>query len=224
MIAEYDQTKNESGRSESNPQVLQLKARIESIDSNIIRLKKSRLELDRQIKELDARISRIPQVERGLETLERDYENTKRKYQEMEAKQSQAELAKSLEEEQKGERFTLLEPPLLPDTPVKPDRPKIFMLGLILSFISGIGVTGFAESIDGGIRGTRALASITKMTPLVTIPYISTHKDAARKKRNVKIFVAAVVVLIVVSIAMIHFFYKPLDLLWFIILRKLNLA
>jgi hypothetical protein len=28
----------------------------------------------------------------------------------------------------------------------------------------------------------------------------------------------------VISIAMVHFFYKPLDLLWFIVLRKLNLA
>jgi hypothetical protein len=62
------------------------------------------------------------------------------------------------------------------------------------------------------------------MTPLVTIPYITTHKDAVRKKRNIRIFMFAVVFIIVVSIAMVHFFYKPLDLLWFIILRKLNLA
>ena len=47
----------------------------------------------------------------------------------MKAKELQAELSKSLEEEQKGERFTLLEPPLFPDTPIKPNRRKLFMLG-----------------------------------------------------------------------------------------------
>ena len=224
MIAEFDRDAGKLDKKESNPQVLQLKAKLESVDSSINRLKKSRLTLESQINELDARISRTPQVERGLETLERDYENTKRKYQEMKSKQSQAELSMSLEEEQKGERFTLLEPPLLPDKPIKPNRPKVFMLGLILSFISGIGVAGLAESLDGGIRGTRALASVTKMTPLATIPYITTHKDTALKKRNVRIFMAVVIGLIIVSIAMVHFFYKPLDLLWFIILRKLNLA
>jgi len=224
MIAEFDKTEGNAGDKVSNPQVLQVKAKLESVDSSIGRIKKGRLQLESQIKELDARISRTPQVERGLETLERDYENTKRKYQEMKAKQSQAELSQSLEEEQKGERFTLLEPPLLPDTPVKPDRPKIFMLGLVLSFISGIGVAGLAEALDGGIRGTRALASVTKMTPLVTIPYITTHKDAERKKRNVRILVSALVILVVTFFAMVHFFYKPLDLLWFIVLRKLNLA
>ena len=224
MIAEFDRDAGKFDKKESNPQVLQLKAKLESVDSSINRLKKSRLTLESQINELDARISRTPQVERGLETLERDYENTQRKYQEMKSKQSQAELSMSLEEEQKGERFTLLEPPLLPDKPIKPNRPKVFMLGLILSFISGIGVAGLAESLDGGIRGTRTLASVTKMTPLVTIPYITTHKDTALKKRNVRIFIAVVISLIIVSIAMVHFFYKPLDLLWFIILRKLNLT
>jgi uncharacterized protein involved in exopolysaccharide biosynthesis len=224
MIAEFDQTEGALERSESNPQMLQLKAKLESVDSSIARIKKSRLQIESQIKGLDARISRTPQVERGLEALERDYGNTKRKYQEMKAKQSQAELSMSLEEEQKGERFTLLEPPLLPDVPIKPNRPKVFMLGLILSFISGIGVAGLAELLDGGIRGTRALASVTKMTPLATIPYIATHKDAALKRRNVRIFIAAVIGLVGISIVMVHFFYKPLDLLWFIILRKLNLA
>ena len=92
------------------------------------------------------------------------------------------------------------------------------------SLISGIGVAGIAESLDGGIRGTRALASVTKMTPLVTIPYITTHKDAAVKMRNVRIFIAILVALVIISFAMEHFFYKPLDLLWFIVLNKFNLA
>ena len=90
------------------------------------------------------------------------------------------QLSKSLEAEQKGERFTLLEPPLIPDKPVKPNRPKLFMLGLILSFVSGIGVAGVAESLDGGIRGARGLASATKLMPLVTIPYIATRHDEGK--------------------------------------------
>ena len=142
----------------------------------------------------------------------------------MKNKQLQAELSKSLEEEQKGERFTLLEPPLLPDKPVKPDRPKLFMLGLVLSFVGGFGVAGTAEALDGGIRGSRALASATKMTPLVSIPHISTRADEIRRKRYLKIAAVAVILVGVACIAAVHYFYKPLDLLWYIVLRKLNLA
>ena len=224
MIAEFDEVEDDSQEKGSDPLLLQVKAKLDSVESSVARIKKSRVDLQQQIAELDARISRTPQVERGLDALERDYENTKRKYQEMKAKQLQAELSKSLEAEQKGERFTLLEPPLIPDKPVKPNRPKLFMLGLILSFVSGIGVAGVAESLDGGIRGARGLASATKLMPLVTIPYIATRHDEGKRKRNIKIIVITLIVLGVVSVALVHFLYKPLDLLWYIVLRKLNLT
>lgn len=223
MLVEYE---NNPGVvvNKKNPAYLQTKARLESIDSNIKSLKKSRLNIEQQIAQLDIRIIQTPQVERGLDALARDYDNTKRKYQEIKNKQLQAELAMSLEEGQKGERFTLLEPPLFPDKPVKPNRPKIFLLGLILSLISGIGVAGVAESLDGGIRGSNALAAVTKMRTLVAIPYITTQHDEAARKRNLRIAIAALIVLGIVFIALVHFFYKPLDLLWFILLRKLNLT
>ena len=217
-------SKKTTDKKAPSPAALQTQAKIDSIDSNLRRIERSRAELEAQIAALEARISRTPQVERGLDSLQRDYENTRRKYQEIKAKQLQAELSKSLEEEQKGERFTLLEPPLRPDRPIKPNRPKLLALGLILSMVGGIGVAGVAETFDGGIRGSRALASVTRMTPLVTIPYITTRKDEARRKRIIKFAIVAVIFLGLAFLAAVHFFYKPLDLLWFIVLRKLNLA
>ncbi len=224
MIAEFEEPVTDNKEEEANPLVLQINARLESVDNSISRIKANQLNLEKQIVLLDERITKTPQVERGLEALVRDYQNTKSKYQEMKAKELQAELSKSLEEEQKGERFTLLEPPLLPDKPVKPNRPMIFMVGLMLSFVGGIGVAGVAESLDGGIRGPRALASVTKATPLVSIPFISTREDEVSRRRNFKIIVAVLVVLVIGFAAAVHFFYKPLDLLWYIVLRKLNLT
>ncbi len=207
-----------------NTELMQIQALLESVNRSIERIQEGRIDIEKQIAELDVKISRTPQVERGLDALERDYDNTRRKYQEMKSKQLQAELSQSLEQNQKGERFTLLEPPILPDSPVKPDRPKLFMLGMMLAMVGGLGVAGLAESVDGGIRGSRALASVTKMTPLVTIPYITTRKDEMIKKRNLRIFTAVTVILVFASIAAVHFFYKPLDLLWFIVLREFNLT
>jgi len=218
-------TKSAPGAATSNhPLLIQAKAKLESVDSGIERLKKARADIEKQIAELDTRITRTPQVERGLDSLERDYENSKRKYQELKSKQLQAELSMNLEAEQKGERFTLLEPPLRPDKPVKPNRPKLFMLGLILSVIAGLSVAGLAEAMDGGIRGSRALESVTKMAPLVTIPYIVTRRDEVKRKRSIRISIAVAVLLGIGAVAAVHFFYKPLDLLWFIVLRKLNLT
>ena len=45
-------------------------------------------------------------------TLARDLESTQAKYREVSQKRMEAQLAESLELERKGERFTLIEPPL----------------------------------------------------------------------------------------------------------------
>jgi len=42
-------------------------------------------------------------------------------------------MAQSLESERKGERFTLIEPPLQPEEPVKPNRPAIAFVGIALA-------------------------------------------------------------------------------------------
>jgi uncharacterized protein involved in exopolysaccharide biosynthesis len=207
-----------------NPAILQAQAKIDAIDTSIRRIENSRGEMQAQIDDLERRVSKTPQVERGLNSLERDYENTRRKYQEIKAKQLQAELSKSLEEEQKGERFTLLEPPVRPDSPIKPNRTKLLALGLILSMASGVGVATLAETLDSGIRGTRALASVTRMTPLVAIPYITTRRDEARRRLNIRLAMAAMVLLGFGFVAAVHLYYKPLDMLLFIVLRKFNLA
>ena len=224
MITEFNNAVEGPQENGSNPELLQAKARLTSVESSIERIKKVKLDTQSQIVELEARVSRTPQVQRGLDALERDYQNKTRKYQDMKGKELQAELSRTLEEDQKGERFTLLEPPVFPDHPIKPNRQKIFLMGLILSFISGIGVAGIAESLDGGIRGARKLAAITKMTPLVTIPYITTRKDEATRKRHVIILIASGAVACIIVLAMVHIFYEPLDLLWLILLRKFNLA
>ena len=224
MIAEFEAPANDSAEKKVNPKILQVNALIESVDNSVARLKANQKDLEQQIQDLELSIGKTPQVERGLESLERDYENTRVKYQEMKAKQLQAELSKSLEEEQKGERFTLLEPPLFPDKPVKPNRPLLFMVGLMLSFGGGLGVATVAEALDGGIRGTRALTSATKIAPLATIPHISTRRDQSVRRRNLKIAAVVIVVLGIAGLAAIHFLYKPLDLLWYIVLRKLNLT
>ena len=208
----------------NSPEIMQAQAKLESVDRGIDRIERARKKIGDQLAELDIRISRTPQVKRGLDMLERDYENTKQKYEEMKSKQLQAELSKSLEVEQKGERFTLLEPPFRPDKPVKPDRPKIFMIGIVLSLMGGVGVAAIAEAVDGGIRGSRALASVTKMTPLVTIPYIVTRSDEVKRKRIIKVIIVILVLLAVCAVGAVHFFYKPLDLLWFSVLRRLNLT
>ena len=88
-----------------------------------------------KINALESRLLKSPQVEREYLGLARDYENAVLKYREIKAKLMEAELAQELERGHKGERFSLIDPPTLPEQPIKPNRLAILFLGFIFSLI-----------------------------------------------------------------------------------------
>jgi len=66
------------------------------------------------------RLTSMPQVEREYVNLKRDYENSQMRYRELKAKQMEAEVGQQLEKERKGERFSLIDPPQLPENRSSP--------------------------------------------------------------------------------------------------------
>jgi hypothetical protein len=134
-----------------------------------------------------------------------------------------AKLAQTLEEEQKAEKFSILEPPRVPRTPEKPDRLKILFIGFILSICGGLGVGYLVEILKGGIRGPRALFNVTGFEPLVVIPYILNDEDlAATRKNKINFFILGGLIFIGMVFA-IHVFYMNLDVLWYRLLHKLEI-
>jgi len=174
--------------------------------------------------EIEANLEQIPQVERALEALNRDYRNLLAKYQDIRSKQLQAELARTLEEDQKAERFTLLEPPSLPSSPSKPNRKKLIGFSLVLSLGAGLGLAFLMEIANGAIRGPNNLAYIAQMDPIAQIPYIETTIDRKKRRRNTQWVIIALVIMAGVSLVLAHFFYKRLDLIFYRVLELINIS
>ncbi len=134
-----------------------------------------------------------------------------------------ARLSQELEKESKAERFSLIEPALLPERPIKPNRLAIVFLGLVFSLAGSIGYAAVAETINKGVFGRHHLATILKEPPLSVIPYIETEEDILRQ-RKVKIMVASTIVIGgVLLIAAIHVLWKPLDVIWFVAMRNIGM-
>jgi uncharacterized protein involved in exopolysaccharide biosynthesis len=132
----------------------------------------------RKIEDLQARIDKTPEVERGLQTLTRDYDNIFKEYQEILAKQQEAELALNLEKGQKAERFTLLEPPQLPDEPSSPARIKLSVLALFIGLAAGGAAALGAEMVAGAVRGRAHLTRLAGVEPIAVIPHF--RRETAR--------------------------------------------
>jgi polysaccharide chain length determinant protein (PEP-CTERM system associated) len=202
-----------------NPAYVQLETQLQAAESELSSLKSIRDELKGKILDFEERLMQSPQVERKYRNLTRDYENALAKYQEVKAKQLEAQLAESLERERKGERFSLIEPPQLPEEPDKPNRIAILFLGFVFSFAGGIGNVFIKESMDDGIYSIKDVMVITNSPPLAVIPYIETNESNQNwVTKRVAISLSIIAVILITGTA-IHLFYKPLDVVTYVVLR-----
>ena len=145
-----------------------------------------------KIAQLQAQVIKSPLVEKGLSGLMRDYENAKSKYEEVKSKQLNAKIAENLEQENKAERFSLIEPPIFPDKPIRPNRIKIMALGVLAAIGSAFGLAGLLELLEGKLRGVEAVTSIIGVRPLVIVPYIYTQQELNRKRNTTRYVVVAI--------------------------------
>jgi uncharacterized protein involved in exopolysaccharide biosynthesis len=183
-----------------NPLYIQKQVQLEGAQIELrAALAKSR-DLASKMGDFEDRLMRTPEVERQFRELNRGYEELVKQYADIQAKQREAELALSMESQAMGERFTLLEPPLLPRLPASPNRIAVLLLSFVLAFIAGVAALAFVESSDTRVRGARDVIDLFEAPPLAVVPFIANTADArAQATRRRAIVVAAVVWLAVIG-------------------------
>jgi uncharacterized protein involved in exopolysaccharide biosynthesis len=205
-----------------NPAYLMLQSRLDSVRSQYKTYTSQRDRLRAKLSEYERNLREAPEVEKGYFFLARDLESSSKRYQEIKAKQGYAQAGQELEKESKGERFTLIDPPQLPEKPAKPNRPAIIILGFILSLVGGLGYAAVAENMDGSIRGVRGVMAAIGAQPLSVIPYLKNSQDEIIEARSRTGLIAAVTGSLFLALLLIHFFGTPLDVLWFKGMRKVD--
>lgn len=203
-----------------NPAYISIQTQIHTIGTQIVSNKSKRNSLDKKLMGLEESISKAPQVEKQFLVLSRDQKNALARYQDIKARQMEAEIGQEMEKDSKGESFVLIDPAQYPEKPVKPNRIAIVFLSLIFSIGAGLGVAVLKEGMDGSVRGVFGVSKMLTTAPLAVIPIIYNTFDLRRKQRVNRIVIGSVLSSIVIVVLAIHFFWTPLDVLWFKGLRK----
>lgn len=206
-----------------NPVYITIKSQLAGVESEMNALKAQKAELQQRILKIEKSLYDSPQVEREYLVLKRDYENAVLRFQETSAKQMHADVARQLEAESKGERFTLIDPAILPEEPISPNRPALVLLGFILAVGSGLGFAIVADAISGTVRGARGVQRLLGAMPLAVIPYELNLQDRAKTKKIKKRVIILFIAVIIFALGIIHLFVTPLDVLWFKFLRKFEM-
>jgi succinoglycan biosynthesis transport protein ExoP len=122
--------------------------------------------------------------------------------------------------ENKGERFVLIEEPLLPEKPIKPNRLLIIIAGFFGAIAGAIALAVLIEALDKRVRGVESFAAIMKLQPLTSIPYIYTKAELERKKNIVSYTLFSILTIIIVLLLLLHLFIMPLNTLTTLILAR----
>ena len=207
-----------------NPAYISMQAQLDALNSEEKSLRAKRIELKEKRDQYEKRLEQMPQTEREYLDLNRDHENSVVRYREIKAKQMEAEVAQQLEKDAKAERFSLIDPPQLPEKPRSPNRPAILLVGMVAALGGSVGYAGVLEGLDGSVKNPKQLTRVLQVPLLSVIPYIESDTDRARRKKRRLLVAAAVVVGLVLLLGAIHFFWMPLEVFWYYVLRRLQLS
>lgn len=210
------------GEVPDNPAYIQITAQREASRSERASLGARRADLQARIAGYERAQVDMPGVERDYGAMLREVQGEQAKLAEVRQKQMAAQLAQNLESEQKGERFTLIEPPLRPEVPVKPNRKAILALGVLLSLGAAVGMMALLEAFDTRVRGRREIVAMLGVPPLAIIPWVADEPNEDVRQRARRLFVGGTVGGAVVLLLLVHVLVKPLDVLWAILLRRLG--
>ena len=205
-----------------NPAYINIQSQLASTTASLQSQETARVDLKRRMAVYAKRVETTPTVEPEYLDLVRDRENSVRKHQEITSRLMEAQVSGELEVQRKGERFSLINPPELPEKPDRPNRLAILLLGAFLAIAGGVGTGVAADNMDRRIYTADQLRRVMRAVPLAVIPYLPTESElVALGRRRAAVSLAGLGVVLAGAVVL-HMAWMPLDVLWYVIMRKLG--
>jgi polysaccharide biosynthesis transport protein len=174
--------------SDGTPVGMQLRTQISAIDSQLASINAQNASLRAKLSGLEKNVTSAPQVEREYANLTRDLSISREKYDQLLNRQMDAEVSESAIVKGRADEFRLIQSPMLPGVPSKPERLAILLIGLVAAVALGLTATVAAEAFDPKVRGARDVRELLSVSPLVAIPTI---RNSRSRRRNAWRFTAA---------------------------------
>ncbi len=145
-------------------------AQIKAIDDEIAQLTAESNKIKSEIKAIRGRQDQVPRVEMDLSAMERDREILQEAYKDLLRKKEEAERAQSLEDQNQGAQFKILDKANRPERPSGSGLIKLGIMGLVLGLALGLGLALLRVLLDTRIHEPEDLQPYLDAEVLVVIP------------------------------------------------------
>ena len=205
-----------------NPVYLSLKSQIETTGAQVEMQRAERRELQTRLAQLSTRVSQSPEVEREYLELARDLDSSRARFRELRDKSMQAQVAEQLERSRKAERFTIIEPPVFPERPNRPNRQLIVMMGLVLALGGALIAVALREALDQTVSSPRDVLRVLQVPVLAVVPSLPLAVSAERRRRSLLLLALGGLLVLALAATAAHLFYMPLDVAWYGLQRRIG--
>lgn len=165
-----------------NPEYLLVQSQLSAVRNNLAALRSRAAKARYDLSHYETQVGLAPGIEEKYTGLTRDYQTATAQYEDVQTKIKAAALAKQLENEARGERFTMIRPADLPTSPEFPNRLGLILIGLVLGGAISLAAAAVVEASDPSVRGTDDLQDIMETTPVGNVPLIHNSQDLRRRR------------------------------------------
>jgi polysaccharide biosynthesis transport protein len=162
----------------------QVQSQLRSNQVEIANREQSIASLAGKISDYQARLNTEPIREQQLADLTRGYDQSKANYDDLLKRKNESSMATDMEKLQQGERFSIIDPPSLPDKPDFPNRLKFCGIGLAVGLALGVVVAGAFEFMDDRIYDEKELQKMLPVAVISEIPAITVASEEWKERRR----------------------------------------
>jgi hypothetical protein len=177
MISDFEKIKEGTGESQFVFANSELKTEVKNLSEDIS-------QLVNQIRIYQKLVDDTPKRDTELLSIERDYNNIKATYNSLLNRKLEANISVNMEKKQKGEQFQVIDPARLPEKPISPDMPKLFLVMLAAGFGIGGGLIFLLEYLNTAFRSPEEVESYLGFPVIATVPIIYHQRDKKKQKLN----------------------------------------
>ena len=209
---------------QTNPQTgnSSLDLQLAQFDSQISALEDQRVSIADRLAKLTLTIDQTPANAITLAELQRDHNNIQAQYNNAVGRLAAASTGERIEVTSQGQRISVIEYPVAPSSPTKPNRMLVAGGGVTFGILLGAALVLLLEVMNRSIRRPEDLINKLEVWPIATIPYAPSHGEMIRRRITWIAVILAILIGVPAAVWAVHTYYLPLDLIAEKVIDKLE--
>jgi polysaccharide chain length determinant protein (PEP-CTERM system associated) len=175
-----------------SPMLQQMNVALSVEEARVASLKARVGEYSSRLERMRSQSTAAPEVEAQLAQLNRDYSINKENYEKLVQRREAAKLSGDLSSATDMMSFRVIDPPIVPQTPVGPNRARLYAIVFGAALLSGLGGAFLMSQVRPTFLSQHSLREVTGVPILGTIGMNWTEQQRSSRRRRLYAFGLAV--------------------------------